>query len=264
MKIATCSHRPVLVPCNLKNFEYQIDPYIGCQHYCYYCYVLNQAETDWTREIQIYDDIRGQLSKELARILPQTIYMGYYTDPYQPLESEYCQTRQVLELLLESGFSASILTKSDLVVRDIDILQQMQDAKVSVSVAFQEDLDRQRFEDNTPKTDARVAALKQLKLAGVRTGALICPVFPMISDAKALFAMLADLTETIWVYGLSIDDPSDRNWQNIREILSTHYPALQKEIEAAVFAKSHPFWIRLREELVGLGRSYPIDLHIHL
>ena len=202
MKIATCSRRPLLVPCNLKNFEYQIDPYIGCQHYCYYCYVLNQTELDWTREIQIYDDISGQLSRELEGIPPQTIYMGYYTDPYQPLELEYRQTRQVLELLLESGFSASILTKSDLVLRDLDILQQMRNPAVSVSLAFQKDLDRQRFEANTRKTETRLAALNQLKLASVRTGALICPVFPFISDAKMLFGMLADLTERIWVSSL--------------------------------------------------------------
>jgi len=59
-------------------------------------------------------------------IAPKTIYMGWQTDPYQPCEAEYRQTRQVLELLLEKGFSASILTKSDLVLRDSDILQEME------------------------------------------------------------------------------------------------------------------------------------------
>ena len=53
-----CSHRPMLVPSKLPGFEYQIDPYVGREHYCYYCYVLGQAETDWSREILMYEDIR--------------------------------------------------------------------------------------------------------------------------------------------------------------------------------------------------------------
>lgn len=65
MRITTCSHRPILVPCRLKKPNYQIDPYVGCAHYCRYCYALNQAETDWTKEIQTYKDIDRQLSGEL-------------------------------------------------------------------------------------------------------------------------------------------------------------------------------------------------------
>jgi DNA repair photolyase len=264
MKVATCSQRPVVVSCNLNHFDFQIDPYIGCEHSCRYCYVLNQAETDWTQEIQIYGNIREQLGRELERLPPQTIYLGYSTDPYQPLEAEYRQTRQVLELLRERGFSASILTKSDVVLRDIDILQQMPGAAVSVTVSFQHDEDRRRFEDNTRGIGARLTALKRLKRAGIRTGALICPVIPLISDAKTLLATLTDLAETIWIYGLSIEDRSDRNWLNIRDILQTHYSACEKEIESAVFAKDHPFWVQLRKELNEIGRSKAIDLRNHI
>ena len=93
MKITTCSRRPILVSCRLKKPENQIDPYVGCAHNCHYCYALNQAETDWTKEIRTYRDINSQLSGELEKISPQKIYMGYYTDPYQPCEIEYRQTR---------------------------------------------------------------------------------------------------------------------------------------------------------------------------
>ena len=115
MNVSTCSRRPLLVPCGLKDFDYQVDPYVVCEHYCYYCYALGQAETDWTKEIRIHKDITSQLNEELETIAPQTIYLGYHTDPYQPCEAEYRQTRKVLELLLEKRFSASILTKSNLI-----------------------------------------------------------------------------------------------------------------------------------------------------
>jgi DNA repair photolyase len=161
MRVSTCAHRPILVPCNLQNFDYQIDPYIGCGHYCCYCYALNQAETDWDKEILIHSDISGQLNEALATIPPQRIYLSYYTDPYQPCEAEHRQTRKVLTLFLERGFSASILTTSDMVVADMDLLREMPDASVSVSVAFNENRVRQQFEAHTIDTETRIEALRK-------------------------------------------------------------------------------------------------------
>ena len=197
MKVSLCSKRPILVPCNLENFDYQVDTYFGCEHCCHYCYVLNQAETDWTKEILIYEDITAQLSAELKTIKPQKIYMGYFTDPYQPCEAEYRQTRKALELFLEMDFTVSILTKSDLVLRDIDILQEMDNASISGSVAFNNNHIRQQFEANTIDTKARIEALHKLSKAGTRTSALICPVIPYITDVPQLINMLDRYTDVI-------------------------------------------------------------------
>ena len=101
MKISTCSYRRVLETCNLEMLSFQVDTYVGCAHNCFYCYVLDQAESDWTKEILIHRDIVGQLRSELTDISPQSIYMGYNTDPYQPCEATSHQTRKVLELLLD-------------------------------------------------------------------------------------------------------------------------------------------------------------------
>lgn len=264
MKVSTCTDRPILVPCDLKNFDYQVDPYVGCEHHCYYCYVLGQAETDWTEEVLIHKDITGQLSGELKEISPQKIYLGYYTDPYQPCEAEYRQTRKVLKLLLERGFSASILTKSDLVVRDMDVLQEMESASVSVSVAFNDNRIRRQFEANTIDTEVRIEALRKLKGAGIQTSALICPVIPFVTDVVPLIDMLTPHTDVIWIYGLSINDRSDRNWQNVQDILNRHFPELKQQIEAAVFSKEHPYWIQLRRDLTELDRNRQLNLSIHL
>jgi len=264
MKLSTCSNRSILAPCGLKDLEYQVDPYIGCEHYCYYCYALAQAETDWSQEIHIHKDIVSQLNAELDKIPAQKIYMGYHTDPYQPCEAEYRQTRQVLELFLKKGFSASILTKSGLVVRDIDILKEMDDASVSASVAFNDNQTRELFEANTMATENRIEALRQLKEAGVRTGALVCPVIPYITDATQLIELLAPCTDIIWIYGLSIMDRRGQNWQNIREILNRHYPDLIEQIEPAIFSKEHIFWQQLRKRLPALKKDRQLNLNIHL
>ena len=264
MKIATCSRRPILVPCRLKKPEYQIDPYVGCAHYCHYCYALNQAETDWTKEVLVFKDIRSQLIEELKDITPQNIYMGYYTDPYQPCEAEYLQTRKVLELLLEKGFTVSILTKSDLVSRDIDLLQSMKNASISVSVAFNDNSIRERFEANTKYTEVRIEELRKLREAGIKTSALICPVIPYITDVKPLIDWLEPLTDTIWIYGLSIEKRSDRNWQNLEIILKEYFPDLREPIEEIVLSKDHQFWTQLRQKIEVIQKDRQLDLSIHL
>ena len=242
MKVSVCTKRQILSTCGLKGIEYQVDPYVGCEHYCYYCYVLPQAETDWSEEILIYNDIVDQLSHELEKIPPQKIYMGYYTDPYQPCEAEYRQTRKVLELFLTRGFSASILTKSDLVVRDIDILKEMNEASISVSVAFNDNQTRRLFEFNTIYTEKRVEALHQLKEAGISTSALLCPVIPYITDTIPLIDMLEPYTDVIWIYGLNIKDPSGQNWLNCQKILNRHFPDLLEKVEPAIFSRDHNYW----------------------
>ena len=86
MKVSKCSLRKILNPCILEAHNYQVDPYIGCEHFCFYCYSLNKAETDWKKEILIHEDITGQLSLEMNSLEPQSIYMGMNSDPYQPSE----------------------------------------------------------------------------------------------------------------------------------------------------------------------------------
>jgi DNA repair photolyase len=248
----------------LKDIEYQVDTYVGCEHYCYYCYVFPQAETDWSKEILIHNDIVGQLSKELYKIPPQTIYLGYHTDPYQPCEVEYRQTRKVLELFLKNGFSASILTKSDLVVRDIDILKEMNDAAVSVSVAFNDNQTRRLFEANTIDTEKRVEALHKLKDAGIKTGALLCPIIPYITDGIQMIKMLEPYTDVIWLYGLIINDRSDQNWLNVQKIISKQFPDLIEKIETVIFSKDQSYWAELRERLETLKKDRKLNLNINI
>jgi DNA repair photolyase len=212
----------------------------------------------------IHKDIIDQLKREIDSISPQTIYMGYYTDPYQPCEAEQLQTRKVLEFLSGKGFSVNILTKSDLVTRDIDLLQRMKNASISVSVAFNDNGIREKFEPNTKDTEVRIDALRKLREAGIKTSALICPVIPHITDAMPLVDQLATLTDTIWIYGLSIETRSDQNWQNLEIILDEYFPDLRKPIEDIVFTKDHQFWTRLRQELEDIQKNRGLTLNIHV
>jgi len=264
MKVRELSGRKILQPCSLEWFDYQIDPYFGCEHHCYYCYTLNQNDTEKTKEIIIYRDIAGQLIDELSELGPQTIYMGMNSDPYQPSEKIYQQTRKVLELLAYGGFSVSILTKSDLVTGDIDLLKSMPGSSVGFSIAFQAEDDRQLFEAKAPSNEKRIEAVKKLKQAGIETYTLITPVMPFITDVKSLIEKVAPYADTIWLYALSMENEKDRNWQNLERILQHHFPDLVEKYKEIAFSSTDPYWAELRRNLVGFQKMHKVSLEIKL
>lgn len=264
MKVSLCSRQRILRPCSLEGLTYQLDPYIGCEHHCYYCYALNEAETDWTEEILTYPDITGQLRDELSALEPQTIYMGMNTDPYQPSEEIYHQTRQVLELLAQQGFSACVLTKSDLVTRDIDLLASMPGSSAGISVAFQDDHVRRLFEANAPPNERKIEALKRLKDAGIETYTLICPVMPFITDVESLIEMVEPYADAIWIYALSMEAEGHPNWQNVRAILDRHFPEMAERYRQITFSAHHPYWAELRQQLEEIQLEGGLSLRIEL
>jgi DNA repair photolyase len=264
MKVRRRDKGQILQPCSLEWFTYQIDPYIGCEHHCHYCYTLNRTDTDETKEIIIYRDVVDQLARELSQIKPQTIYMGMNTDPYQPCEREYEQTRRVLELLTERGFSVCMLTKSDLIVRDIDLFSKMKGSSVGISIAFQDERVRELFEANAPPNERRIEALKRFKQGGIETYALINPVMPFITDVQLLIETVAPHADTIWIYALSMEEETDRNWRNVKQILDRHFPDLTEKYRRIAFSKDHPYWTELRRELERLQREKKLNLRIEL
>ena len=264
MEVSTCSSHPILQPCGLKRFTYQLDPYKGCEHRCSYCYALNHAETDWSREIRTHQDFTFHLRSELSVLVPQTMYIGMNTDPYQPVEEEHRQTRQALELLVELSFSASILTKSDLILRDIELLKKMTDSSAGVSLAFQVEEIRQLFEPLAPPNVMRIAALQKLKEASVETYALICPVMPYITDVEALIEDVASVADTIWVYPLRMKSESDQNWQNVYALLKSCFPEIAEQYREVIFTSDHPYWLDLGCKLEDARLRGGLNLRVEL
>jgi len=260
--VGLCSPRQVLEPCELEGFHYQVDPYIGCEHHCYYCYALNQAETCWEEEILMHQDIAGTLSRELSLLDPQSVYLGWNTDPYQPCEKIYQQTRKALELLAHRGFSACILTKSDLVSRDVELLKRMPGSSVGFSIAFQDEAVRQIFEPKAPPNEKRINTMKKLKKAGIETYTLITPVMPFITNVNKLIEKVASYADTIWIYGLSMESKKDKNWENIKDILNQRFPDLVEKYQEIAFSSSHPYWVEIRLKLEKLQRQRNLNLEI--
>lgn len=177
-------------------FRYTINVYRGCSHACVFCFArptheyLNLgAGRDFERIIVVKVNAVELLRAELhpRRWAGDHIAMGTNTDPYQRCEGRYELTRGVLEVLTEHANPFSILTKSSLVLRDLDILAEANDrtdVAVNFSVGTLDEEVWRTTEPGTPKPLSRLEAVARLREAGIRSGVLIAPIIPGISDSR--------------------------------------------------------------------------------
>jgi len=252
VKVSSCIKNKILEPCSLEGFGYQLDLYTGCEHLCCYCYGLNKAVTKWDEEVLIHDNLEERLFNELASLEPQVIYIGMNSDPYQQSEAVCDQTSAALELLAAQGFSASVLTKSGLITRDTGLFKKMPFPAAGISVAFNAESTRKRFEKNAPPTKERIKALGKMKEAGIKTYTLICPVLPYITDVEALLELVTPCSDEIWVYKLEMNAYTDPNWQNLKLVLEQFYPDLLEKFKEIVFSPGHEYWEETRTTLEKL------------
>lgn len=177
------------------SFDRSINPYRGCEHGCVYCfarpthaYLGLSPGLDFESKLFVKPDAPAQLEKELSApgYTPRTIAIGTNTDPYQPIERKYQVMRGILEVLECAGHPVGIVTKSALVLRDLDILARLAErnlVKVAVSVTTLDAELARKMEPRAPTPSRRLEALRQLSAAGVPTTVMTAPVIPAINDA---------------------------------------------------------------------------------
>lgn len=175
-------------------FIQSINPYRGCEHGCIYCfarpnhaYVDLSPGLDFETKIFVKENAVAALRKDLSRPSYQCspICIGTATDPYQPVEAERRITRGILELLLECRHPLTLITKNQLVTRDIDLLAELARqslVKVLVSVTTLDNQTKRWLEPRTSSGEARLRAVAALREAGVPVGVLVAPLIPWIND----------------------------------------------------------------------------------
>lgn len=192
------------------SLEWSINPYRGCEFGCKYCYArytheflqpeqvaevpigrYDAPEQPWAkafeREIYLKENAAWLLEQELRKIDPrEEIAIGTATDPYQPIERRVGLTRSILEVFSRySGYRIGLITKSNLVVRDLDLLQRIASQNTLVlhlTITTTDAALTRKLEPRAPRPDLRFAALQQLRQAGLRAGVLCSPLLPGIND----------------------------------------------------------------------------------
>jgi DNA repair photolyase len=201
--------------------DYALNPYTGCAHGCVYCYASFMARFSrhglpWGQWVDVKVNIADVLTKELrgkrlrdAGTPPQVI-MSSVTDPYQPLERTYKLTRACLEAIAavcasRAPLNVSILTKSDLVLRDIDLLQRIPGIEVGMTVTTADDSVSRLYERGACPSSKRLAALRRLSDSGVRTWAFFGPVLPYHSDSEQVVQAILSLLQDAGVTKVLVD-----------------------------------------------------------
>ena len=174
-------------------YDYALNPYIGCEHSCTYCYArfmkrFSGHREPWGEFVDVKVNAPALLQREIGRKRPGRVWVSGVCDPYQPLERKYGLTRRCLEILVRHGWPVTVQTKSPLVVRDIDLLRRGDGVEVGLSVPTADDHVRQLFEPAAPPIEERLEALETLHRAGVRTYAMIAPMLPGAGGLADLLA----------------------------------------------------------------------------
>ena len=195
----------IMTKSNLPVGGYSVNPYVGCTHGCKYCYAsFMKRFTGHTEPWGTFLDIKHWPTiKNPKKYKDQRVVIGSVTDGYLPQEKQVRNTRRILEQLKSSGAEILICTKSDLVLRDIDLLKEMGKVTVSWSIntldeKFQADMDQ------AASISHRLEAMKQVYEAGIRTVCFISPVFPGITDFEKIFERVKDQCDLVWLENLNL------------------------------------------------------------
>lgn len=178
-------------------YDYVINPYIGCQHACSYCYArfmkrFSRHQEPWGDFVDVKINAAELLTLEINKKKKGNVWISGVCDPYQPLEEKYKITRQCLEILERYRWPVVIQTRSPLVLRDMDILKKSKDFEVGFSIGTADDSIRNIFEPQAPKIGDRIKALESLHEAGIKTYAMIAPILPGAEDLPEKLAGKAD------------------------------------------------------------------------
>ncbi len=237
----------ILTKSNLPVADYSVNPYSGCAHACKYCYAsfmkrFTGHEEEWGSfvDVKYWPEI-----KNLKKYAGKELFIGSVTDPYQPLEEQYGRTRALLEQMQGSGCTISIATKSDLILRDLELIKSFPNARVSWSINTLDE----RLKDDMDKgvsIERRFAAMKAFHDAGVRTTCFISPIFPGITDLKEIILRAKDQCNLIWLENLNLRGGYKTT---IMDYIRETHAELVPLYEAIYNKKDRSYWARLDEEM---------------
>lgn len=247
----------VLTKSNLPVSDYSVNPYVGCTHACKYCYAsfmkrfTNHPEP-WGEflDVKHWSEI-----KKPEKYAGKELFFGSVTDPYLPEEKIYSRTRVLLEQLQGSGIRLSIQTKSDLILRDMELIRSFPNARVGFSINtldedFKNDMDR------GVSIARRITAMKTLYENGIRTTCFISPIFPGITDVPAIVERVRTQCNLIWLENLDLRG----NYKSfIMNYIRAKYSGLLPLYEEIYTHRSRLYWERLDGDLRKYAAQAGLD-----
>jgi len=270
MKIKEIECKSAIGKCGFPGGGLAINPYVGCGHSCVYCYArFIKRFTGHTEEWGTFVDARINIAEILRKQLKspkykgECIFIGTVTDPYQPIEEKYKLTRNILQVLMEYKNPVSILTKSDLVLRDIDLLKKFKDIDVDFTITILDEKWKKLVEPNSSSIKQRLNAMKELTKEGITVLAMMGPYWPIFTGPEVLFKEFKRVgvkhifTESFNTVG--------GNWTGVEKVLKKHYPKLLPNMRETLFDKKefYEFYNKAQSKIRQLSNKYKIPVTIY-
>lgn len=263
MKIREIKAKSIIVKSGLPGSDYVVNPYIGCIHGCIYCYArfmkrfTNHPEP-WGQFLDVKINAPELVPKKF-KFKEKTIGFSSTTDPYLPLEKKYQLTRGILEKLIPHQPDLWILTKSDLILRDIDLLKKFKSLIATVSLSTLDENVRKQVEPFAASVERRINAIKELKRAGIKTAIFISPIFPYLTDWQKIVETTKSFVDEFWFENLNLY-PSI--WPNIRKWLKNYHPALlEKYIK--IYSIKNNYWNLMEKEIESYGKQNHLSFKVY-
>lgn len=231
---------------NLPGLDYALNPYVGCEHDCVYCFapdVLHKDVTKWGKEIGVRSNLPKLLAKEIKN-KRGVIGIGTVTDPYQPLEKSCLITRKCLMEIVRHDNPISVLTKSDLVVRDIELIGETKSPEVGITITSVDDRISQAFEPGATLPSKRLEALRQLTASGLNTYAMVGPVLPMLSE-RDFYELVRSIANT--------------GTKRIMIDRMRYRPGMEETISKMPLMQTEPYHARFQEALADRDQAVRIE-----
>jgi len=223
---------------SIPSVDYAINPYTGCEHGCVYCYSdfmcrFRRHREQWGTFVDAKVNAPQVLRQQLPKVKPGLISLSTVTDPYQPLERKYELTRACLQELIDHPFAVSILTKSALVLRDLDVLSRLGQVDVGMTITTLDEKLRKIFEPRAPSIPDRLHALRQLSVAGIRTWVFFGPVLPSFSDDLRTVGEMLRVFRKSGAQSVLVDRVNlyPLVWRKLRTVFARHFPEKLSHLE---------------------------------
>lgn len=197
IKLIKVRAKEIFTRTKIPGAKWAINQYVGCQHACLYCYakfIARWRPPSYGQWGGWVEDKTNAPELVKGRYVDGWVYMSSICDPYQPIEKDLKLTRRILENL-DKRIKLCVQTKSDLVLRDLDILKKFKEIEVGLTINSFKGKTKEIFEPDSPTNEKRIKALKKLKKAGIKTFAFISPIIPGLIDLKKVIGESKDLAD---------------------------------------------------------------------
>lgn len=264
VKVGERRCKSILIRSGIETVDYAINPYLGCEHGCLYCYArfmrrMGHKGEDWGSFVDVKVNALERLRVEAPKRKRGVVLLSSVTDPYQPIEEKFRLTRGALKVLIQHQFPIEILTKSDLVLRDLDLLRQFDECEVGLTITTIDETTSRVFEPKASPVESRLRALRKLNEAGVDTFAFLGPLLPFLSE-EGLEDLLFELAVTVDRVVVDRLNIKCGNLSTIRQAVSKHYIHLQPQFELALSANSE-YYNRLKKKVINKCSKLSIPFH---